>query len=68
MRLIGKTGFRCDIRDGAPCVCREQLLGVLQSTTQKVLVRRQPDYLVEEPAEMERTQASRTRHFIAGQL
>jgi hypothetical protein len=46
MRLIGKTGFGCDIPDRAPCVCREQLLGVLQSTTQKVLVRRQSDYLV----------------------
>jgi hypothetical protein len=39
-----------------------------QPALQKVMVGRQPDELAEESAEMERTQASRTRHFIAGRL
>ena len=67
MRLIGKTGFRCDIRDRAHFGCRSQLLAIPQSTTHKLLVRRKPDYL-EESAEMEQAKASRMRHFVVGQL
>ena len=68
MRLISKSGFRRDIRHRAPLVCREQFLGVPEPTTQQVLVRRQADDLVEEPAEMERAQTCGARHFIAGEL
>jgi hypothetical protein len=41
MRLIGKTGFRCHIRDRAPFAgLQQQLLGVSQPTMQQVLMRR----------------------------
>jgi hypothetical protein len=66
MGLVGEAAFRSDIGHRASFLCQQQPLGVSQPAAQKVLVRRQTNERVEEPAEMERTQASDTRYFITG--
>jgi hypothetical protein len=40
MRLVGKSGFRRNVGDRAPFVCRQKLSGIAHSTAQEVLVRR----------------------------
>ena len=56
--LIGKAGFI-----GAK-VASSQVAS--KSTAHKVLMRRYADERVEEPAEMERTQAGHARHLLTG--